>query len=121
MLPDNDELIYGGLPGFICTGKVLWATASRGLQDCPALPAILFPMAAHEAGCTLCLVLGGLLFAFKQGDPAHPFSKNQFKSRCNVTKQPILELHYNMLCVGPPLKTNMNASKGAKCCSLYVD
>lgn len=21
MLPDNDELIYGGLPGFICTGK----------------------------------------------------------------------------------------------------
>ena len=21
VLPDNDELIYGGLPGFICTGK----------------------------------------------------------------------------------------------------
>uniref|UniRef100_U3ILI3 NALCN channel auxiliary factor 2 n=1 Tax=Anas platyrhynchos platyrhynchos TaxID=8840 RepID=U3ILI3_ANAPP len=28
VLPDNDELIYGGLPGFICTGK---DTAGAGL------------------------------------------------------------------------------------------
>lgn len=36
VLPDNDELIYGGLPGFICTGKEGRAhTGHRGVMVSP--------------------------------------------------------------------------------------
>lgn len=31
VLPDNDELIYGGLPGFICTGKEGRAHTGHGV------------------------------------------------------------------------------------------
>ncbi|NWW39219.1 F155B protein, partial [Panurus biarmicus] len=33
VLPDNDELIYGGLPGFICTGKEGRAHTGHGGGD----------------------------------------------------------------------------------------
>uniref|UniRef100_A0A663LPC1 Family with sequence similarity 155 member B n=1 Tax=Athene cunicularia TaxID=194338 RepID=A0A663LPC1_ATHCN len=62
VLPDNDELIYGGLPGFICTGKEV-----RG----PRSPSLLPVSAGSRLGgstrirlCVLVLMLLHTMVSF---------------------------------------------------------
>ncbi|XP_072481987.1 NALCN channel auxiliary factor 2 [Notamacropus eugenii] len=47
VLPDNDELIYGGLPGFICAGVM---ESSRGSEEAECCEVDLKPCAGSSGG-----------------------------------------------------------------------
>uniref|UniRef100_A0A8C4JGJ8 F155B protein n=1 Tax=Dromaius novaehollandiae TaxID=8790 RepID=A0A8C4JGJ8_DRONO len=73
VLPDNDELIYGGLPGFICTGKEVPGAGRRPgavAGPCPHPPSLLPVSAGSRLSnsrlrlCVLVLMLLHTMVSF---------------------------------------------------------
>uniref|UniRef100_A0A8D2N862 NALCN channel auxiliary factor 2 n=1 Tax=Zonotrichia albicollis TaxID=44394 RepID=A0A8D2N862_ZONAL len=69
VLPDNDELIYGGLPGFICTGKED-SNEDTSPKSTPRSPSLLPVSAGSRLGssrirlCVLVLMLLHTMVSF---------------------------------------------------------